>query len=99
MLIQLEGALADVDPLLFPDDGSIGQTTITATTNQQFRDVHLVSPSDRETKEGGTKTRYAMLALGVLCMTSLRSNELAFNLTVICMTSNATSDVLIFVLL
>lgn len=35
--------------------------------------------------------RYLILIITILCMTAIKSNEISFNLTVICMTSNSTS--------
>lgn len=39
-----------------------------------------------------SRIRYAILVVTVLCLTSARSNELSFNFTVICMTSNSTEN-------
>uniref|UniRef100_A0A915BZF0 Major facilitator superfamily (MFS) profile domain-containing protein n=1 Tax=Parascaris univalens TaxID=6257 RepID=A0A915BZF0_PARUN len=37
-------------------------------------------------------TRFVILIVGLLCMTATRANEMSFNLTVICMTSNSSID-------
>lgn len=41
---------------------------------------------------GYANVRYLILIITILCMTAIKSNEISFNLTVICMTSNSTSD-------
>ncbi|KAI1720413.1 major facilitator superfamily domain-containing protein [Ditylenchus destructor] len=61
-----------------------------------FRRNNSVNLSSESLAESDTKSyskgyfRYLLLLISILCMTSTRSNELSFNFTVICMTSNSS---------
>ena len=44
------------------------------------------------------RIRYSILLLTVICLTFIRSNELSFNFTVICMNSNETNSIVSFFL-
>lgn len=55
--------------------------------------IEKKSIEDREPRCGCCgRTRYLILVVAVLSMTAARANEMAFNLTVICMTSNSSVD-------
>lgn len=45
---------------------------------------------DEKAATGCSNTRYLILGLCVLSFTALRSNDMTFNFTVICMTGNGT---------
>lgn len=61
-----------------------------------LRRNNSVNLSSESLAESDTKSyskgyfRYLLLLISILCMTSTRSNELSFNFTVICMTSNSS---------